>query len=377
MTYPNITGGDDHRREAFEAMTRAAVLNGGGTLSKSDTITAADFRGEHWHTWARRCLDWAGVSHRGMDNGAAVTRAWDEGVRSGATTATLPGLVANAFSLRVVTAYRNTVNIARRLCRAIPLPDFRRANHVIFDGPATLAPVPEGALFQSSGLSDRLEYLRPASYGLNVDFSRAAALAGQIGEAVKLAELAAKAAANTEDAVLFDLLLENSQTGPTLNADSTTLFHADHGNYVTSGAAPSVATLAVGVATMRKQTDAQGVRAQNIAPKFLVCPAALEVSARVLVASLYNAAAADDIEVIAAAQLDGTNGNGWYLFADPKLADTFGLSFLGEPTATEPVPEVYTPEGMGWARDALTFKVRHAVGVTALDFRGMFYNDGA
>lgn len=376
MSY-SATGGGDKRAEAIHAMTRAAYRSGGGTLDAAERYAADDFAGESWADIARRFLGWAGIDARGLDNGAAVSRAWDEGCRAGATTATLPGFVANVFTLAVGRAYSRTQNFARRLCRPIPVPDFKRGNHVVVDGVSSLSLVPESGTFTAPTLSGRTEYLRPASYGVNVPISRQVALAGDVRNIVAAGDMAGKAARNTEDDLLVDLLLLNSQTGPTLNADSTVLFHTDHANIVTAGAAPSVATLQTGMAAVRKQKDAQSVRVQNIAPRFLVVPSALECTGRVLVASLYNAAAADNLEVIVAPRLDGTNGAGWYLFAAPDAADTFALSFIGEPDDTEPEPDVFQPEGMGWASDSVVFKVRHDVGISALDFRGLFFNDGA
>jgi hypothetical protein len=376
MSY-SVTGGTDKRAEAIHAMSRAAYQAAGGTLDTAERYAAGDFLGESWADVARRFLGWQGIDARGLDNDSVVGRAWDEGIRAGATTATLPGFVASVFTLSVGRAYSRTQNFARRLCRMVPVKDFRTGQHVIVDGVSSLSLVSEGGTFTAPTLSDRTEALRPRTYGANVPISRHVALAGDVRAIVAAGDMAGRAARNVEDDLLVDLLLQNSQTGPTLNADSTVLFHTSHANIVTSGAAPSVATLQTGMAAIRKQTDAQSVRVQNIAPKFLVCPAALEVTARVIVASLYNAAAADNLEVIPAARLDSTNPAGWYLCGDPNLCDTFALSFIGDPDATEPEPAVFQPQGMGWASDAVIFKVRHDVGVSALDFRGAFYNDGA
>ena len=206
--------------------------------------------------------------------------------------------------------------------------------------------------------------------GTNMAFRRAALLADERQALVLDPLRAGIAASGTVNAALFAFLAKASAAGPTLNQTGRALFNTTDATLAASGAAPSVTTLNAGRAAMRKQTDASSARVLNIPPRFLLAPAALEGTARVLCASNDVAGGADNLRPLADGALDGISATGWYLLADPNMHDTFEAAFVGQAE-----PELDSRPG--WESDGLIYKVRLDFVVTPLDFRGVYRNPGA
>ncbi len=358
--------------EALSASIDADLLNAGVAV-RSAHPAAADFRSD---TWARRCrqiLDYQGVAHRALPDDAAVIR---EAVRSiGIGTVDIASYVQQSVTRAVGEGFANAPSIWRAIARPVQLK-----NHLptpagaTLDTPVSLRSMPQAGEARTPAIAARAETLTAATFGENIAFTREAMLAGDLTATLRLAEAVGRAAAWTIDDALIDLLTSNSGVGPTLAQDSTALFDASgHANYITSGAAPSVSTLNVARAALRKQQDQNSTRRMNTPAKTLLVPAALEGTANVLAASEARPGA-DPLEVVVSARLDDFSATGWYLFADPLLFDTLALGFVGE---GEPAPIVGPMKALSRNTDATVFGVRFDFGVCALDFRGMFYNDGA
>ena len=131
---------------------------------------------------------------------------------------------------------------------------------------------------------------------------------------------------------------------------------------------------------MAKQTGLGGDAYLGIRPAYLVVPMALEDSARVLAVSETDPAGATvnvanpvrgTFEVVSDPRLDDFNPAGWFLAASPGMTDTIELAFLdGQATP-------YLESKDGWDIDGISYKVRHSFAAVCLDYRGLFYNDGA
>ncbi|MCX6626019.1 MAG: hypothetical protein NTW28_00115, partial [Candidatus Solibacter sp.] len=171
---------------------------------------------------------------------------------------------------------------------------------------------------------------------------------------------------------LVDAILAN----PTL-ADTKAVFHADHHNLASSGAAPSDVTIGAGKLAMRLQTDASG-NPIDAPPRYILIPAALEMTVDKLLATIYPAQPEDAITAlrnltpIVEPRLDAAGEDGaWWLFADPSVAPVFEYSELDGYTG----PQVEVKPG--W--DVLGTEVRVVwhVGAGAIDSRGAWRNPGA
>jgi hypothetical protein len=165
-------------------------------------------------------------------------------------------------------------------------------------------------------------------------------------------------------------------------SDGLALFHASHSNYVAGGggAAPSETTLGAAQLALRTQTGLAG-ELLNLESKFIIAPAALEVT----IDKLLNSIAVDETDKssgisnvfrgkltsVISALLDQTSSTAWYLSCDPKSSiDTIEIAWLDGQSSP------YLEQRSGWTVDGTEFKVRIDLGVKALDWRGLYLNAG-
>ena len=130
---------------------------------------------------------------------------------------------------------------------------------------------------------------------------------------------------------------------------------------------------------MRKQTGPNGATL-NIAPRYLLVPAALEMTADVLLRSVASTDSEKNSGVVnpwqnaltpvVEARLDATSATAYFLAADPSVIDTVEVMFLDGNQA--PVIEEMEQSNI----DGREFKVRIDVGARALDHRGLYKNAG-
>jgi hypothetical protein len=301
-----------------------------------------------------------------------------------------PGILANVASKSLLAGWEEAQTTWRQWTRVGSVPDFKRANRTGLSGADLLDQVPENMEYKRGDMTDRTEYMTAYTYGKLFAFTRQAIINDDLQALSAAPRKLGRAADLTVNKTVIDSLCSAAGVGPTLNQDSTALFHTNHNNYVTSGAGPSVATLDVGRKNMARQTDPNNSMPLNIKPKYLMVPAALETVAKVLIASekdpigtfvgspsagattpnpFYNA-----LTVIGEPYLDDsshTKGTtGWYLMADQNMHDTYEVAFVNGQSSP------YLESRDGWNIDGTEWKVRLDFGVTCLDYRGLFRNDG-
>ncbi len=186
----------------------------------------------------------------------------------------------------------------------------------------------------------------------------------------------ASAAARVIDDKVINVLINNAA----LNQDSTALFHANHSNLVApgSGDPPTVSSIQAGFVAMAKQTGPQGA-ILDITPSLLIVPVTLDATARTIVNAINDPAGTTfmepnpfqgRLEVVSTARLDADDPLQWYLSANPNTFDTVEVAFLDGQDA----PYLETKDG--WSVDGVEYKVRLDCVAAALDFRGLYQNDG-
>jgi hypothetical protein len=182
-----------------------------------------------------------------------------------------------------------------------------------------------------------------------------------------------RAAARTVGDLVFAIINDN----PTMS-DGAALFHADHDNLASSGAAPSAISVGAGRTAMRTQKD--GKATLNIPPSFFLVPAALEDTAQVLMVSETDPSKTNSripnpvrnaAEVIVDARLDAASTTAWYLLADPNRFDTIEVGYL------DGVAAPFLDSQEGWTIDGVEYKVRIDAAAAPLEFRTLYKNAGA
>lgn len=161
-----------------------------------------------------------------------------------------------------------------------------------------------------------------------------------------------------------------------------TLFHTDHKNIASTGAAPSVETLSDMRMKLRNQTAAGGEVKLNIPGKILLVPTALETSVGQLVGSPVDPAQTNpniknpffnNFTIVSDAELDDATPTGakeWYMAAD-KLRSPIQVDYLNGvdmPTISMKQP----PAGqLGYLWD-----IYIDYGVTIVDYKTIVKNNG-
>lgn len=171
-------------------------------------------------------------------------------------------------------------------------------------------------------------------------------------------------------------------TGNPAMGDGNNLFDAtNHSNYTASGTAIAVASLGVGRTSMRKQTGIDGATPLNLAPVYLIVPAAKETIADQFVTLITPADSAKvnpfgpngrtPLTVIPEPRLDADSGTSWYLACPVAQAPVLYYGTLDGQAG----PDLRQEEGFGI--DGLKFRCRLDVVFKAADWRSIYKNAGA
>jgi len=360
----NAGWGANRHHSDFRAAAIDALLIRGGIKLKDPHPAARDFKGYSVVDFARARLSQFGKSTSGMSRAEVIQAAL--------TTSDLPDLLANVASKSVMNGFSAEHAVTHTLwTQQSVLPDFKVAKRVALSEAPGLLEVSERGEFLNGSLSDAAESISLKTYGRLVSLSRQMLVNDDLGELTRVPEAMGMAARRTESDIVYALLTAN----PTMR-DSVALFHADHGNLASAGAAPSVTTLGAARAAMKRQRGLAGESFLNIEPKFLIVPVGLETTAYALTAAI-TPFSVDEVvpewvralTIISDPRLDENSTAAWYLAADPMLHSTIDVAHLdGEP--------VFLDQENSFATDALRLKVRLDVGAAAVDWRGLYKNPG-
>jgi len=234
--------------------------------------------------------------------------------------------------------------------------------------------IKESAEYKYGETSEQFEQYQVATYGKLFAVTRQMIVNDDIGQIAELPMKRGEAAARKVGDVAWAQITSNPVMG-----DTVTLFHASsHKNYVASGAAPSVATIGKGIEMMKLQKDISGKRRLNISPAFFVAPVTLEAAAEQFFNTVLIGGASDQPNLanpysskftrVYEPRLDDDSPTAWYLFGPKgKTVTVFFLNGVQAP---------YLETKQGWNVDGVEYKVRIDVGAKAMDWRGVFKNNG-
>ncbi len=338
------------------------------------------FRGMSLMEMGREHLEAHGVSTRGMDRhtlaGHILQMRSAPGYMGSSDFATLLSNVANK---RLRQSYDAVSTTYRRWAAKAPnAPDFKAINIVQLDGQIDLQPLNEAGEFKYSAFTDSGTSYKLGTAGRIVALTRQAIINDDLRAFGSILKKFGNAAGRFENMTVYSLLTGNKVMG-----DNKALFHADHANNTTGGgSALSLDALRASRLQMRMQKEAGASDPLNLAPAYLIAPAALETQAYILTNANYVPAKQSDInefagngrsavEPIIEPLLDASSTTAWYLATDSAVYDTIEYCYLDGAEG----PQI--DQQVGFDVDGLQMRCRLDFAAGAVDWRGLTRATGA
>lgn len=311
---------------------------------------------------------------------------------SNVDSSTMAGLVANALNKAVVNLFQEYPRWWEAIVMQESFSTLQQVKWITLGGVGELPTVAEGAAYTELTWDDQTE---------TSDFTKKGGYLGITLEAIdkddtrkvqSAPRALAQAAWLTLSKSVSAIFTANTGTGP-LVSDGTALFTAGHGNLGTT--ALSLTSYAAARTAMRKMTELNSAERLGAltAPKFLLVPPDLEITALQVLASqfdytyaLANAPGGPDNVFAEGSDFQSrinsarrrvivvdlwTDTNNWAAAADPRLYPTIGLGFRYGST-----PEIFSvaspTAGLMFTNDTLPVKVRFFYAVGPVDWRGLY-----
>ena len=300
-------------------------------------------------------------------------------------TAAFPAILDSAINKSIVHIY-NTVNTTfERITTKGTLRDFKRtdAHSYLIGGFGDLLLVPEnGELKADTHQETMLPQRKLDTYGRQFSMSRQAFINDDIGFLSEVPGAYARKAKRQINRQVYSILYNNAPI-----YDGKTLFHADHGNLMTTASAPSIAAIQSAILKMQMQTDPFGEQI-NVTPDTIILPVGYDFLIETILNSttvqteentqavnaLYQLNRRRPFEIVADATLNGLAGSGacpWFLKAASGDALGIQVDYLnGQETPTFRRSEPHGQLGFVW-------DIWLDWGIAVMDYRGFVKNPGA
>lgn len=299
------------------------------------TDLGRQYRGLSLVEMARESLEGLGVSTRGLSRNEIATRAF--AVRAGGyhSTGDFPSLLGGVGSRRLRAAYDLAPSTFQLWARqASNLPDFRITNVMAVGGAPELKKLNEAGEYTYGTISEDATGYRAFSYGRAIGLTRQMFVNDDLGAFDRLLTRFGEAARRLENRLVYDQITSN----PTMQ-DNTALFHASHGNLLTTASALTLDNMGKARGAMRKQKDLDGKTTLNLSPAYLLVPSDLEQLAYQYTSSNYVPAKASDVnefrqggrtavEPIVEPLLDEVSTTAWFLAARSGQIDTVEYAYV-------------------------------------------------
>lgn len=285
-------------------------------------------------------------------------------------TSDFASLFANVANKRLRGAYEENAGTYTLWARRAPnAPDFKSINVVQMSGAPDLVKVNEAGEYTYGTVTDGATSYGVITYGRIVALTRQAIINDDLRAFDRLTTAFGFAARRLENRLVYAQL-----TGAS--------YSTDNGNLQTgAGSVLQASSLAAARTAMRKQKCLDGEEL-NLAPAYLIVPAALEQVAYQLTSSNFTPATTAAInefraggrtavEPIVEPILDAGSATAWYAAASNAAVDTVEYCYLDG--AEGPVIESKN----GWEVDGVEYKCRLDFAAKAVDYRGLHKSAGA
>jgi hypothetical protein len=301
-------------------------------------------------------------------------------------TSTMAGLVANALNKRVINEFQTYPQWWLPITNEEDFQNLQQVKWISLGGVGELPTVAEGAAYTELSWDDNTETADFAKKGGYLGLTLEAIDKDDTGAIRAAPRALAQAAWLTLSKAVSAIFTQASGVGPNM-ADGDALFHTNHSNLGTT--ALSYAEWVVVRTAMRKQTELNsGERLGALtAPKYLLVPPDLEVTALTVMATDGVTGTAISANVISVGDTNTqryalaqdrvivvdlwSDVNNWAAVADPNLYPSIGIAYrYGR------VPEIFSvaspTAGLMFTNDTMPIKVRFFFATGPMDYRGMY-----
>lgn len=335
------------------------------------------YRGLSLIEMGRDFLEAHGQQTRGLDRMTLASRMLNFRAGGPMGTSDFSSLFANVANKRLRSAYDGNAGTYALWARRAPnAPDFKSMSVVQLAGAPDLLQTNEAGEFKYGAMTDGGETYAMLTYGRIVSLTRQAIVNDDLRAFERMVSAFGFAARRLENRTVYAQLTANANL-----ADGGTLFNATavttaggHANLLTSSAL-AIGTLTTGRTSMRLQKGLQSEEL-NLAPSYLIVPAALEQTAYNLTSANYVPSTKAEINEFRAGGrtavtpvvepvLDANSATAWYLAASNSQVDTVEYCYLDG--AEGPVIE----SEIGFETDGVSYKCRLDFAAKAVDYRGL------
>lgn len=287
-----------------------------------------------------------------------------------------PNLLSNLANKSLRDAYAGSPSNWKLLSRQVTANDFKPMNRLQLGEAPQLEKVNEHGEFKRGTITEAKESYSVEDYGKIFAITRKALINDDLNAFDRLPAAFGRQAAELEAAKAIGLLLANPTMG-----DGNQLFSVAHAN--TSTGAIAIAGLQAALLALTKQVGLDGKTLVGNMPRFLLVPAALQVTALQYVTQITPAQGSNVNPFVGMFErviveprldigVDGQSGDAvkWYMVGDPRVVDVLEHAYLAGQEG------VYLEMKEGFEVDGMQLKVRHTFGVAVLDHRGIVRSTG-
>ncbi len=254
-------------------------------------------------------------------------------------------------------------------------------------GTGNLPAVADGAAYTEGNIADVRENDAFGKYGRYVGITRAMIKNSDIQRIQAVTKALAIDSVRTRSANIAAIFTQASGTGPTLDQDSTVLFHSNHSNVQTTALGTSVTAWEAASLECFNGTEIGSGKKIGTFAKYLLVPSALYFQGLANFGygdgypTAYNPHAvsgrsAEDPRPEVLAVPDWTDATDWAYLADPRIFPVIHMSYSADPSGrAHPMPELFSvvseTAGMMFTNDTLPIKVRDEYAFGVNGYRGI------
>lgn len=380
-TMPSMEMGATARDKLVLAASDGLAMRVRGVQLEKPADGAEDFRGMRLTRVGEAILSANGVNVSRLSDRQVADMLVGAGSRQlsstiGSSSSDFRQVISATANRVLLSGYQQAASTWEAWCAITDATDFKPMVGVNISDLPELQPVGENGEYQHGSLRDFAEQYSVNKFGIKFALTWEMLINDDLRAFTRIPLMFGQAARRKETEQVYGKLVASTW----MMSDGKPLFHTAHGNVATTGLGPvSSAGLTDCRKVMRTQKTPQGA-IMNVAPEYLIVPAAQETQADVLMRSLASTEGgknegvvnphAGKMTPIVEGYLDQFSEKAWYAAASPFATEHFEVAFLDGRRE----PEVFEREAFDI--DGIEYKLRHVFGVGCMGYRGLFKNPG-